>query len=467
MTSIRSKFLVGAIGSALVVLSVATMVTYLAVKKSLEVQVDDALRQELALLTSHVEHGSDGTAFDNEDLDMGAYEDGSGFLRVAVGTEEVYSSPDFQGLALQLPTPEKEPQFVWAASSPRIRATAQLVPPRIDQEDLAEAGLPVPLASDLEPVSVLLARHDSAGEEFLRQFRIIAMVVLLASMVSMGVFLRGIGNRALRGLDELANDIATLPADGSSRLDDHARPDEAMPIVTRINELSQRVEQAVERERALGADVAHELRTPLAGLHSLIDVALHRPRDVAEYQSTLRDALDVVHQTETMAEQLLRLHHLEAQGLNGSQVEVDVGSVVGEQCHALEPLAAKRNVTMTVDIANRTRAHADPNTLHMLIANLLGNAASHVDEGGTIRVECTRHESGVQLTIINSGSRVQPADVPRLFDRFSRGDAGRGNTGHHSGLGLAIAKREAELLGATIQITSEHGGDFRVDLILA
>ena len=107
----------------------------------------------------------------------------------------------------------------------------------------------------------------------------------------------------------------------------------------------------------------------------------------------------------------------------------------------------------------------DPELLRLLVWNLVDNALTYVDAGGRVTVGLTSAGGTVRLRIENTGSRLAQADVERAFERFWRGDAARSDRGH-VGLGLALCRKIATVLGGGVTITSSAGGVFAVTAVL-
>jgi two-component system sensor histidine kinase BaeS len=108
-------------------------------------------------------------------------------------------------------------------------------------------------------------------------------------------------------------------------------------------------------------------------------------------------------------------------------------------------------------------AESDAVRMRIVATNLLDNAVSYVDEGGTVTIAASSGQGSARLSVSNTGCTIGPDDVPRIFDRFWRGDRSRA-VGMHCGLGLALCQRIAVLLGGTIAAEAEKGGSFRIVL---
>jgi signal transduction histidine kinase len=108
--------------------------------------------------------------------------------------------------------------------------------------------------------------------------------------------------------------------------------------------------------------------------------------------------------------------------------------------------------------------YTDREKLRLILNNILDNAVSHADTGGSIEIEATIRDRQLEVLVANSGSQVPPGDVEKTLNRFWRGDASRRATGIHCGLGLYLCRQLVELLQGSMSLESELGGSFRVRL---
>ena len=241
-----------------------------------------------------------------------------------------------------------------------------------------------------------------------------------------------------------ARSLATrFPADGS--------PAELQPITGRLNDLLARLEASFERERRFSADVAHELRTPLAELRSMAECAIKWPdmRDA----STDRETLAIARKMEQMVAHMLALARGERGQLAVHPEPVALDEVVHRVWRGCARRAATRDVRVQVTIGV-AKTNADPTLLGSIVSNLCDNAVDYTPPGGEIEVGVAPLDGRVVLRITNTTSDLEPADVSRLFDRFWRKEKARSG-GTHLGLGLPIARTFAEAMGWTLTATSD------------
>jgi two-component system sensor histidine kinase CiaH len=201
-------------------------------------------------------------------------------------------------------------------------------------------------------------------------------------------------------------------------------------------------------------DASHELRTPLAVVNSELDLALR----TGDYEKGVRAAKEELRKGSEIVEGLLQLASLDSATLDAHPF--DLSALVQHEVRRFGPLAADRAIELRDQVTPAVTARGDERLAAQLIANLLGNALKFTPCGGHITTSLMRD----QLRVSDTGPGIQTAELERVFERFYQVDASRAQEGH--GLGLAIAKRIAEVHGWRIWAESQagHGATFVVSL---
>jgi two-component system, OmpR family, sensor histidine kinase BaeS len=205
--------------------------------------------------------------------------------------------------------------------------------------------------------------------------------------------------------------------------------------------------------RQLLADVAHELRTPLAILQGRIEGLLDGvyPRD----ESHLAELLDETRHLSRLVEDLGTLAHAEAGALELRKESIDLGDLVRDVAASLP-----RPVDVRVP-ADLPAVEVDPVRIRQVLLNLLANALRHTPPEGTVAVEVEAQPQRLLIRVRDSGSGIAPEDLPRIFERFQKGSDSGG-----SGLGLAIARKLVLAHGGDIGIESAPGQGTEVRVAL-
>jgi two-component system sensor histidine kinase QseC len=268
--------------------------------------------------------------------------------------------------------------------------------------------------------------------------------------------------RGLAPLETLAHQASAITsASLSTRFAATGLPGELTPITTRLNELLARLESSFERERQFSSDLAHELRTPIAELRSVAEVALKWPD--ARPAETDRETLAIASQLDGIVGRLLALLRSERGQLPVEWQDIYLEAEIERACHAVTARAEMRRVRIERPVGQLQIAHVDVVLLRSILANLLDNAVDYSPEGGTVGIECASTGDTFWLRVSNDAGDLRAEDVPRLFDRFWRGSASRSDH-EHSGLGLSLARAFAEAIGCSLIATLETG---RITLELA
>jgi two-component system phosphate regulon sensor histidine kinase PhoR len=200
------------------------------------------------------------------------------------------------------------------------------------------------------------------------------------------------------------------------------------------------------------AAVSHELRTPLARLLALLESATLPDSDV---DALVEQARQEVEQARELIDDVLFLGELET----GREV-VTLGRtraqpVVEEVVASFGERASHAQVTLDIRVDDRVELPLRRRMLRVVLENLLANAIRYAGQGTTCRVEVSESGEGPLLVVADDGKGIGSSDLPRLFERFYRGDQARTSRG--TGLGLAIVKHVVTAAGGEIEATSEPG----------
>jgi two-component system OmpR family sensor kinase len=234
-------------------------------------------------------------------------------------------------------------------------------------------------------------------------------------------------------------------------------PLELDPIVEKIDALLARIEEELARQRRLTADVAHDLRTPLAGVRTLFDVSLRRERSSAEYRETIATAQEALRSLSTLLDHVLTLSRLDANVEVARNASVDLAPVVADAVALVRPSALAREIVLAVDGDTSVALVTDAQKLTTILVNLIANAVEHGPRGSRVSVSVASDERQLAIHVRDEGPGVASGLRERVFDRFVRGDAPRGGAGGHHGLGLPIARGFARVLGGDLKLASSNG----------
>jgi signal transduction histidine kinase len=474
MRSLRANLLLGAsLGIAVVLLVLGLLVNVL-VRQSLVEQFDAALLDEGRLLAATIEFEGGAVVLDNADLELITLIDTARppLLQIWLGPDRViHRSKTLGGADLQRPCgPHISEGFLWIVmpGGGRGRAVGLTFRPREeleDEDDVRDDGEEEhrEVFGEIPLVTLVLARHTAPIDDILSRLLLRLTLLGLLTLAVSVVVLSLVIHRALRPLNQLATRIGGLDERTlSDRLEGGQAPPEVRPIIDQLNNLLVRLTRAFQRERAFSADIAHELRTPLSGLRSTIDVVLARNRPAGEYEEALGECLDITLRMQDMVSRLLYQGRLESGQVDPQPEPLALNDLLRSSWAALEERAAERGLNVQWEPGENDRLVSDRSLLTLVIQNILENAVEHADEGGEINISTACGSDGACIEVSNSGSELTAAEVPLAFDRFWRGDTARSGNGGHCGLGLSLVKRAVDVMGGEVTVRSETGGRFGI-----
>jgi two-component system, OmpR family, heavy metal sensor histidine kinase CusS len=464
LSSLRGRLISGTVVATLLIHVVAATLLYWAIRQSLVGEFDRALEARAQDLISITTLRREGITVNTEDDEFAQFAPGKadqGFVLLDQNSQVVaHADPpgapewwnNFGG------TSGQSFGFQRLSTGAKVRFVNQWFKVRLDDDDFPSPRLPGPPAQ-----LIVLGDVHQLFSELDRLSWLLAGGFGLSIVVSAAVLAWVIG-RTLRPMDRLAAGIGGLGvANLSQRIILGRAPDEMRPVIERLNELLERLEASFARERAFTADVAHELRTPLAGLTTALEICASRPRESAQYLRTIQDCLGTSRSMRAMVENLLTLARADAGQVPARRQILELASAARTSWRSYENRAADRRLQVNWNLQDDLEIASDADLLGLVLSNLFDNAVSYADEGGRIDVDASANSHGANFRIANSGSHVAAADADRVFDRFWRGDAARG-AGKHAGLGLALCRKIMSLLGGDISLETEKDHVFAVTL---
>lgn len=212
------------------------------------------------------------------------------------------------------------------------------------------------------------------------------------------------------------------------------------------------IQRSLEAQRIFSENASHELRTPLAVMKNDAEVLLRNPNPSKDLvHSTLRSNIEEIDRMTKMAKDLLTIARSENQAVIDTE-NIDVAEVVKKIANKMRPLATEKGITLVETLTAHPTIEGSTNNLEHVLLNLVQNAVEHTPKGGSITIDVTEEKPEAILKVSDTGSGIDEKDLPRIFERFYKGEGVSG-----SGLGLSIVKGLVEQHGGSISIDSEKG----------
>jgi two-component system heavy metal sensor histidine kinase CusS len=300
--------------------------------------------------------------------------------------------------------------------------------------------------------TVQVAQDRTTDEQFEKRFGFLVAAVLIGGIFAAAAVAVSVTKRGLRPLATMTRSLKRV---GPDRLDERVPPNEwpreLQPVAIAFDDMLDRLQDSFTRLSQFSADLAHELRTPIANIRGEAEVALTRPRSPNEYQAVIESSVAECEHLSAIIDNLLFLARAEAAEKQVQKENFDARAAAEKIVAYYEAIAEERRLNIACE--GQGRVDADPLLFSRALSNLLENALRFTPDGGSITISIAPRGSGLDLVVRDTGSGIAAQHLPRVFDRFYRADPSRSSEG--TGLGLALVKSIAEIHGGSVAIRSE------------
>jgi signal transduction histidine kinase len=344
----------------------------------------------------------------------------------------------------------------------RMRQTVVISPSFLELDEERRAVI-APFRSSLAErlIGFVVVWEDVSSEPTLRQelresgFRALAVSLLLC-----GVFGAWLVRRSIAPIERLSSRVELIRdfREGET-LPGGDLENEIGTLSRSFRRLLERMSATLDRERRFMADASHDLRAPVSGLRTEIDVVLSKPgRGAGELLESVHRLSRSVRRLEKLLDDIFLLSRLDEPGSDPSHGYCYLSDIVESTVETLRPLATEANQELILEIGEEALSRSDGGHLARAVSNIVENAIRHGRRGGRVRVALTSEKGFWLLLVEDDGPGIPEERLPFVFDRFYRGDPSRATAklgeGGSSGLGLSIVKAVAESLGGSVEAFS-------------
>jgi two-component system heavy metal sensor histidine kinase CusS len=310
--------------------------------------------------------------------------------------------------------------------------------------------------------TIQIAQDRSSDEQVKRNFAVLLIIVLSGSVLASSLIAITVTKRGLRPLGEMTRSLGRIgPTHLKERVAPADWPRELQPLAIAFDEMLKRLDDSFTRLSQFSADLAHELRTPIANMLGEAQVALSRDRSSAEYRETIESTIGECERLSRIVDNLLFVARADAAREPVERERFNARAAVEKIAAFYETIAEDHHVA--ISCKGEGQISADPALFERAVGNLVDNALRFTPENGSVQIALAEHATDFEVAVSDNGTGIAPEHLPRVFDRFYRAESSRGSDG--AGLGLALVKSIVDLHGGTARIQSEPDRGTTVTLI--
>ncbi len=305
-----------------------------------------------------------------------------------------------------------------------------------------------------QPYTIQVAQDRSTDDQFTKEFGALLAVVLAFGILASTVIAITVTKRGLRPLAEMTHSLERVgPTHLSERVPPARWPRELRPLAVAFDEMLDRLEDSFTRLSQFSADLAHELRTPIANILGEAQVALTRDRTPEEYREVIESTICECERLSGIVDNLLFLARAQSADKQITATVFDGRAAIEKIAAYYQTVAEDRHVTITC--SGQGDVHADPSLFRRAVSNLVDNALRFTPDNGKIQISVATRNNRSEISVNDTGCGIAAEHLPRVFDRFYRIDPSRSSYG--AGLGLALVRSITDLHGGSATLQSQIG----------
>lgn len=325
----------------------------------------------------------------------------------------------------------------------------------------------IPLIQDNKNIGYLIVAM-SLDEKMnllnnLRNTLIIAFPLILIILFFIARFIAGRSIKPVKSITEISSKITKDNL--SQRINLPENKDELYVLSKTINDLLDRIENAVAREKQFTSDASHELRTPLTVLKGTLEVLIRKPRSQAEYEDKIQSSILEVDRINNLVDQLMLLARFENQMQSLKIEKLYLNALILDTLTMYSEKIKTKNVTIKSSLLNDYYIESDNYLVSIIISNILSNAIKYSKNAGEVSISISENKEATICTISDNGIGIPREDLDKILNPFYRSNPTNHPEIKGQGLGLSIVKRVCDLLNIDFKISSEIDKGTSIELI--
>lgn len=293
------------------------------------------------------------------------------------------------------------------------------------------------------------------------------ILIIAFPLIILVLFLnaRFIAGRSINPISSIINTANIITKDNlKSRISLPQNKDELHLLSMTINNLLDRVENAIEREKQFTSDASHELRTPLSVIKGTLEVLIRKPRNLEEYKEKINFCINEVNRLNLLVDELLLLARFENQKKSLKIETVSLNALFLDTISRNLSVINEKKINCEVLFSKDFYVQTDAYLFSIIVNNILTNAIKYTKPNGLIIFNISEENNKTICTISDNGIGIASEDLLKIFDQFYRSKSNQHPEIKGTGLGLSIVNRLCVLLQIEIQIESKENEGTKVIL---
>ncbi|TXI64557.1 MAG: HAMP domain-containing histidine kinase [Flavobacterium sp.] len=350
-------------------------------------------------------------------------------------------SPNLKNLNLNLFSIEKDNQYIDT---------------QLNKKPIRQIQVPVFQEKEIIGHLVIAMSLDDA-EMVIGNLSNILLISIPLILIVLFLIARFFAGRSIQPVRTIIETSSQITKDNlQTRIPLPQNKDELYVLSENINNLLNRIENAVDREKQFTSDASHELRTPLAVMKGTMEVLIRKPRNQQEYEEKIQFCISEVDRLNHMVDQLLLLARFENQKQNVKQESIYLNALILDNLTRFSDKIESKKLKIKADFTDDYYIQSDNYLVSIIFSNLISNAIKYSHDNGEIVLQLEKTSTEIIFTVSDNGVGISEQDLNKIFNSFYRSDVSNHPEIKGTGLGLSIVKRLCDLLNFKITVESKQ-----------
>lgn len=443
---IRLRLTLGFAGVMALLLATGGALLYASLTKSLDAELDRSLNARAGDVQALIAEADQGLSQRGRSV-------------ITERGESIAQVIDANGRVFDATPGLRDTPLLTAAELRRVESSRRLLIARRDLRN--DNGAPVrllaiPFTAQGQRLVVVVGAALDERDETLRNLTVLLFIGVPIALLLASLAGYGLATAAFRPVEAMRLRAERISGqEPGARLPLTAASDEVHRLGETLNQMLERIDRSMERERSFASDASHELRTPLAILKSELELARRPGRPIQELRDAVDSAAEETDRLVQLAEDLLVIARLDQGRLPVRPTSIPVHELLDTVKERFALRAAEQRRELIVEAPDELVVHADELRIEQAVSNLVENALRH--GRGPITITAQNTGAMVELHVRDHGTGFPEEFLPQAFERFTRADTARGRGG--AGLGLAIVAAIARAHGGHAFVRNADGAD--------
>ncbi len=314
-------------------------------------------------------------------------------------------------------------------------------------------------------IGITLKNYEFLTQKYRRIFGIALITMLLCGGFAGWL----VTKKAMSGVERITK-IATRIGkyDLKERVPVENEGQEIDNLALAFNEMLERIEALVKELKEITDHVAHDLRSPITRIRGIAETTLLGQQDLDAYREMAATVIEEGDRLVAMINTMLEISQTDSGVIKISRETLDIRGIVREAVDLFQPVAEDKQIDLRSNLPlDPVIIAGDKAKIQRVIANLLDNALKYTEPNGIVNISVKKDQSQAVIEVVDTGMGIRQEEIPRIFERFYRGDKSRSTPGHGLGLSLALAIVRAHGGDIIVKSTVNKGSTFKVILPLA